>query len=183
MSLSAAKMGAKIAMGNSRIPYIFLNVIRGLNILSIMACVVASGCLLIKTSDLSKEIGWYNYFDLGEKALVILFAMCLLVTEMPRLMREYIRKNWPAFGYESNFVALSICFVFLGFDVLSYLAKERTNEEHLGGDFFRMVQAAGFMAIVMSPVNLVASFVLRDSRRCFTARQVRGFKPQYGEAV
>lgn len=170
-------------MGNSKIPYIILNTIRGLNILSILACIVASACLLVKTSDLTKEIGWYNFFDLGEKALIILFAMCLLVTETPRLTRDYICRNWPAFGHGSGFIALSMSFVFLGFDVLSYLAKEDTNEKHLGADFFRMVQAAGFMALVMCPVNLIASFFLRDRRRGLTARQVRGFKPQYAETV
>lgn len=172
----AARAGAKVIMGNSKLPYIALNVIRALNILSICACILASGSLLVKTADLTGKIGWYNYFDLGEKCLIIVFAMLVLLTEIPRVMRGYIARNWPHFGYDAGFCVLSSVFVFLGFDTLSFLAKEGTDSKHLGADFFRMVQAAGFIALVMSVLNLVASFVFKDRRRGLTARQVRAYK-------
>lgn len=174
-------MIAKLVMGNTKIPYIILNVIRGLNILSILACELATGSLLVKTSNPS--IGWFNVFDLAEKVLAMLFGIFLLITELPKLLRGYIGRNWPLFGHGSGFFTFSICILFLGCDVLSYLTKEDADEKHLGSDFYRMCQAAGLMAVIMTGVNFVASMVLQDRRRGLTARQVRGFKSEFQDAA
>lgn len=167
---------AKSVMGNSAVSYIILNVIRALNILSITASILASGSLLVKTADLTDDIGWFNVFDLAEKVLIILFALLILITELPKLLQGYIARNWPAFSYQSGFWALGACLVFLGCDVMSYLTKEKTDKKHLGGDFYRMCQAAGMMCIVMGFINMVATLLLGDRRRGLTARQVRAFK-------
>lgn len=169
-------------MGNSAVPYITLNVIRVLNIISIIACIIASASLLVKTAGLTATIGWYNAFDLGEKCLIIMFAMWLLATELPlRFLDSYKVRRWPLLSYESGFIPLAICLLFLGFDVLSFLAKADTNAKTLGKDFYRMVQAAGFMTLVMVIVNIIVTFLFQKRQLGLSARQVRGFKhgPQY----
>jgi len=166
----------KFIMGTTAVPYIILNIIRALNVLSILACILASASLLVKTADLTDDIGWFNVFDLAEKAMIISFALLVLATELPKVARGYIERDWPAFGYQSGFWTLSVCLLFLGCDVMSYLTKEKTDQKHLGADFYQMVQAAGIMCILMSLVNFIATFALKDRRRCLTARQVRAFK-------
>ncbi|KAK5073217.1 hypothetical protein LTR64_000371 [Lithohypha guttulata] len=175
MAVTIEPPRAKVIMGKYDIKYIVLNAIRCLNILSILACIAASGSLLAKTANLSGDIGYYNFFDLAEKCFIILLAMCVLVTEIPmvKLLRDKINTHWPHFGNNHGFFVLSACFLFLGADVLSFLAKKGTDEEHLGGHFFRLVQAAGFMALVMAIINSVASIFGKRSGE--PARRVRSW--------
>ena len=180
----AARLGLRLIMGKSGVNYIILNVVRVLNILSIIACMIASASLLVKTATLTDKIGWHNIFDLGEKVLIILFALWLLITELPlRFLDSIIARKWPLLGFDSGFFPLACCLLFLGFDVLSYLAKSETNAETIGADFYRMVQAAGFMALVMTIVNVIVSFVCKDRRRGLNARQVRAYKESYLEQI
>lgn len=163
---------ARLAMKNSKIPYIILNVVRALNILCILACMLAAGSLLVKTSTLS--LGWFNIFDLAEKVLIIVFGIVLLITETPKVLERYIEREWPKFGKSSGFLTLGFCLLFLGCNVLSYLTKEDADKKHLGGDFYRMCQAAGLMAVIMSFVNMIATIFLQDRKSGMTAREVRG---------
>lgn len=164
-------------MGNSKIPYIILNVIRALNVLSILASGIATGSLLVKTANVT--VAWFNVFDLAAKAFVIMFCIALLITELPKILRGWVNRNWPAFGDSSGFLTLGICMTFLGCTVLSYLTKEDADEKHLGGDFYRMCQAAGLMTIIIGHINVVATLVLQDRRRGLTARQVRGTSGEF----
>lgn len=164
-------------MVSTKISYIVLNVIRALNVLSILACEIATGSLLVKTANFT--ITWFNIFDLAAKAFIILFGIFLLITELPKVLRGWMNRHWPAFGNSSGFLTLAICLTFLGSIVLSYLTKEDADEKHLGGDFYRMCQAAGFMSVIMAPINLIATLVLLDRRRGLSARQVRATKGEF----
>lgn len=158
-----------------------LNVIRFLNILSIIACIAASACLLVKTSNLTDNIGWYNIFDLAENCLIIVFALLLLFTELPGGLGEsWLIKHWYHLSTSAHrFGVLALCLVFLGCDTLGYLAKKDTDAKHIGADFFRLVQAAGFMALVMAPINFVAGWTFNMKKsRDMTARDIRRFGRQ-----
>lgn len=168
----ATKAAKHFGMG-PKIAYIILNVIRALNLLAIAACIAASGSLLVKTSDFTNSIGWFNVFDLATKCLIVLFAMLLLITEFPFVLRRFIRTHWPHFGEDNGFGALSASLVFLGCNTLSYLAKKDADEKHLGGDFFRLVQAAGFMALIMAVMNFPTTYIFKNKRNGQSARQVR----------
>lgn len=172
---------AKLVMGNSKVPFIILNMIRGLNILTLLACELATGSLLVKTSNPS--VGWFNLFDAAEKALMMLFGMFLLYSEIPKLPRGWINRNWPLFGNSAGFSAFAACLYFMACDVLSYLTKAGVDKKHIGGDFYRMCQAAGLMTLVVASINLIATFTLQDKRRGLTARQVRGIRNNYQEEV
>lgn len=174
---------AKVVMGHTAVSYTILNVIRALNILSIVASILASGSLLVKTADLTDDIGWFNIFDLAEKVMIILLALFILLTEVPKVLKGYFARNWPAFSHQSGFMALAVCLLFLGCDVMSYLTKEKTDQKQLGRDFYRMVQAAGLMCCIMSFINIIATFVLKDRRKGLTARQVRALKNEFQDVV
>ncbi|KAJ9659857.1 hypothetical protein H2198_002926 [Neophaeococcomyces mojaviensis] len=168
-------------MGNSSVGYIVLNAIRALNIVSLLACTLAAGSLMVKTSDLHTSL--FNLFDAAEKVLIILICLFLLLAETPRLLRSYFARNWPLFSHSSGFFTFSLALLFIGVDVLSWLTKEKTDEKHLGGDFYRMVLAAGIMTILMSAINIIASIFCRDRKKGLTARQVRGFKNEFIDVV
>jgi len=161
-------------MGNSKVGYIILNVIRALNIISLLACMLAAGALMVKTSDLHTST--FNLFDAAEKVLVILICLFLLLTETPRLLWSYFARNWPLFSHTSGFLTLSLALLFVGVDVLSWLTKEKTDMAHLGGDFYRMVLAAGIMTILMSAINIVASIFLWRSQTRFDCKTGPGIQ-------
>lgn len=171
----------KLAMGNSKVHSIVLNAIRGLNILTILACELATGSLLVKTSNLS--VGWFNLFDAAEKALMMIFGVFLLYTEIPKVPRGWINRKWPLFSSSAGFSAFACCLYFMACDVLSYLTKAEVDKKHIGGDFYRMCQAAGLMTLVVATINLLATFILQDKRKGLTARQVRGIRNSYQEEV
>lgn len=174
-----ARFAAKFIMGNSAVAFTILNVFRAINILTILGCMFASVAIIIKTSDLTEKIGWFNIADLAEKVLIILFALFLLLTELPKVLSSYFARQWPSFSNYSGFFALSVAMLFLGIDVLSYLTKESTDEKHLGGDIYRVVQAAGVMCVIMAVVNVVATLVFKDRKRGLTARDVRSTRKTY----
>lgn len=164
-------------MFSPKVSYIILNVIRALNILAILAAELATGSLLVKTANVT--VAWFNIFDLAAKVFIIIFGICLLITEVPRVLGAWISRHWPAFGYQSGFLSLGVCMTFLGCIVLSYLTKQDADEKHLGGDFYRMCEAAGLMCIIMGHINVVATLVLQDRGRGLTARQVRSVKGEF----
>lgn len=164
-------------MLSAKVSFIILNVIRVLNIISILASELATTSLLVKTATVTTS--WFNVFDLAAKAFIILFGIFLLVTELPKILRGWINRHWPAFGTTSGFLTLGVTLTFLGCIVLSYLTKEDADEKHLGGDFYRMCQAAGLMTLIMGSINIIATLLLQDRRRGLTARQVRATKGEF----
>lgn len=172
----------KLIMTN-RAPFFILNTIRALNILSILAAILASVTLLLKTANLTSKIGYFNIFDLIEKVFIILFAIFILLTEAPILpiLSRLFESQCPCFAKRGGFLVLSGCLAFIGCDTLSYLAKAQTDEKTLGGDFYRMVQAAGCMCIIMAMVNVPATFVFKVRKAGLSARQVRGLKKEKPE--
>jgi hypothetical protein len=68
---------------------------------------------------------------------------------------------------------LGLAMLFLGNSVLGNLNKEATSQKSLGMPFWRIVISAGIIVLVMGPVNILASYIFRDTRTRLTARQVR----------
>lgn len=113
----------------------------------------------------------------------------LILTELP-LFKTYVSRNWPLFSHRSGFVMLGFALIFLGNGVLGNMNKVATSQESLGLPFWRVVIAAGIIALVMGPINILAvsaspyswfgyltnivqSYIFRDTRTHLTARQVR----------
>ncbi|RMZ75881.1 hypothetical protein DV738_g5221, partial [Chaetothyriales sp. CBS 135597] len=148
--------------------YVVLNVIRGLNLVALLAVMAASTVMLVKTFIVSK----FFFFDAAAHVVRIVISCFLIITELP-LFRSYFYRNWPLFSPRSGFVMLGLTMIALGNSILGQLNKEATSQESLGLAFWRVVIAAGVIVLVMGFVNVLASYVFRDTKTHLTARQVR----------
>lgn len=167
-------MGCLNKSAGGKAGYLVLNAIRILNIITLLAIIGANMAFLIKTIRVKDST--LQLFDGAQRALVILIVCFLLATEMPKVFSGYFSRHWPAFSYQSGFLALGFAFLVLGCNVLSDLNKTTSTQENMGKHSYKMVLAAGAMAIGMSSINVIASVLLADRAKGLTARQVRGFK-------
>lgn len=63
--------------------------------------------------------------------------------------------------------------ILLGNSVLANLNKANASQEHLGMAFWRLIIGSGITIFVMGFINLLASYIFRDTTLNLTARQVR----------
>ena len=68
---------------------------------------------------------------------------------------------------------LGVAQILLGNGVLANLNKQNASQESLGMAFWRLIIASGIVIFVMGFVNILASFIFRDTAMSLTARQVR----------
>ncbi|ORY10857.1 hypothetical protein BCR34DRAFT_337748 [Clohesyomyces aquaticus] len=148
--------------------YIILNVIRALNIVTLMSVVASSVVMLVKTFVVSK----FFFFDATSHVITGIAGMFLIVSECS-LFRGYFARNWPLLSPSHGFVALGTAMEILGLNLLGNMNKEATSQKSLGLPFWRLLLASGILAIVIGCFNVVASFVFRDKSRHITARRVR----------
>ena len=100
------------------------------------------------------------------------FVVFLLASEFS-LFRSFFARNWPLLSPAHGFVALALAMIVLGINMLGNLNKEVASQESLGLAFWRVVIAAGILIFILGCMNLIASYVFRDSSKGITARQVR----------
>ncbi|ERF76150.1 hypothetical protein EPUS_01484 [Endocarpon pusillum Z07020] len=148
--------------------YVILNTIRVLNVISLLAVIAACSVMLVKTFVVSK----FFFFDACGHVVKAIIAGFLIFTEIP-LFRSYLARNWPLFSRDSGFVMLGVTMILLGNAILGNLNKEATSQESLGLAFWRIVIASGIVVIVMGFVNILSSYVFRDTKIGLNARQVR----------
>ncbi|ETN41722.1 uncharacterized protein HMPREF1541_03658 [Cyphellophora europaea CBS 101466] len=148
--------------------YVVLNGIRALNIVALLTVIAASGSLLVKTFD----IDGFGFFAALSHSIRILIALFLIVSELPILKNYYI-KNWPLFSPRHGFVMLGFTFLFLGVNIFGELSHREASQKRLTMPFWQLCLAAGILMIVMSVINIIASYIFRDGKNNITARQVR----------
>lgn len=135
--------------------YVVLNVIRVMNILSLLAVIAASSVMLVKTFEVNK----FFFFDGCSHVIAAVIASFLILTELP-LFKNYFAKRWPLFSYKSGFVMLGTAMCMLGNEILGNLNKNATSKKSLGLPFWRIVISSGIVAIVMGVVNIFAVCVV-----------------------
>ena len=96
----------------------------------------------------------------------------MIITETP-LFKAYFSRNWPLFSPQSGFVMLGVAQLLLGNGILANLNKTNASQENLGMAFWRLIIGSGIIIFVMGLINILASFVFRDTTLQLTARQVR----------
>ncbi|KAI4201602.1 MAG: hypothetical protein LQ346_002139 [Caloplaca aetnensis] len=150
--------------------FVILNVIRAMNIVSLIAVIVASFSMLVKTFIVSK----FFFFDAVSHVITAFLSMFLLLTETP-LFRSYFARNWPLLSPTHGFVTLGILMAILGVSVLGNLNKEATSQASLGTAYWRIVIASGILVLIMGVANVFASYIFRIKKMGVTARQVRAY--------
>ncbi|KAI6714352.1 hypothetical protein JHW43_003166 [Diplocarpon mali] len=148
--------------------YITLNVIRVLNIISLLLVVVASWIMLVMIVKTSS----FFFFDAVSHFITSTIGLFLVVSEVT-LFRLYFAKFWPLLGPESGFVFLGLSMIVLGFNILGNLNKEATSVKNLGLPMWRVVISSGILTALMGFFNIVANYVFCDSNLGITGRQVR----------
>ncbi|KAL8930182.1 MAG: hypothetical protein Q9208_000799 [Pyrenodesmia sp. 3 TL-2023] len=150
--------------------FVILNVIRAMNIVSLIAVIVASFSMLVKTFVVSK----FFFFDAVSHVITAFLSLFLLLTETP-LFRSYFARNWPLLSPTHGFLTLGILMAILGVSVLGNLNKEATSQASLGTSYWRIVIASGILVLIMGVANIFASYIFRIKKLGVTARQVRAY--------
>jgi len=68
---------------------------------------------------------------------------------------------------------LGVAQVLMGNSLLANLNKENASQQNIGLAFWRLIIGSGITIFVMGFVNILASYIFRDTHMCLTARQVR----------
>ncbi|OXV05665.1 hypothetical protein Egran_06565 [Elaphomyces granulatus] len=150
--------------------YVILNIIRVLNIIVFLDTIAASVALIVKIN----IVNGFFFFEAVFHVIIVGISIFLIVSELP-ILRGYFDRNWPLFGQDSSFITLSIVMMIMGIAVLGDLNKSTASDTALGLAFWRIVVSAGILAIIMSTVNVLASFIFRDNDGGVTARHVRAY--------
>ncbi|CZT44944.1 uncharacterized protein RSE6_05201 [Rhynchosporium secalis] len=148
--------------------YITLNVIRALNIISLLLVVVASWIMLVMTVKTSN----FFFFDGVSHFITSSIGLFLVVSEV-NLFRSYFISHWPMLSPEHGFVFLGLSMIVLGFNILGNLNKAATSIENLGLPMWRIVISSGVLTAVIGFFNIIATYVFCDSKLNITGRQVR----------
>ncbi|KAJ6107980.1 hypothetical protein N7523_009303 [Penicillium sp. IBT 18751x] len=150
--------------------YVILNAIRALNIVVFLDMIAACIVMLVK---INMQNGFF-FFQAVTHAVVALISIFLIVSELP-ILQAYFNRNWPLFGEDSGFFALAGIMMILGVAMLGNLNIEVMNQKHLGLAFWRIIISAGILAMVMSVINMLSTFIFTDRSQGVSARHVRAY--------
>ncbi|KAH0350162.1 hypothetical protein KCU81_g2612, partial [Aureobasidium melanogenum] len=148
--------------------YVILNVLKGMNMIGLLAIIAASVLMLIKTTT---DSGFF-FFDAVIHVVVASVAIFLIVSEIG-VFSAYFARNWPLLSLEHGFVGLASAMIILGMHVLACLNNSSNSKKHLGLAFWRVVIMAGILNLILGILNLIANYVFHDHSQGITARQVR----------
>ncbi|KAJ9603145.1 hypothetical protein H2200_012440 [Cladophialophora chaetospira] len=110
------KLGAKITHTITQTRYVWLNIIRILNIASLLIVVAASIATITRTFIVSK----FFFFDAATQIIRALIAVFLIATETPWFV-AYFTREWACFGNNHGFSMLSCAMTCLGVNILGDL--------------------------------------------------------------
>ncbi|KAE8350356.1 hypothetical protein BDV28DRAFT_139302 [Aspergillus coremiiformis] len=150
--------------------FVILNAIRILNIIALLDIIAACALMLVKISLLSN----FFVFEAASHVITAGVSIFLIISELP-FCRNYFDHNWPLLGQEAGFITLALVMMILGVSVFGDLNTDATSQESLGPSFWQLILSAGILAMIMSAINLIASFVFADSDIGVTARHVRAY--------
>ncbi|KAM0425236.1 hypothetical protein ACHAPT_009553 [Fusarium lateritium] len=147
---------------------IFLQILRGLTIIGLLAAVVACWVLIIKIDTTN---GWF-FFDAASLFFTSTAAVFLVVSELP-IAKMYFRRTWPVLSEEHGLTWLGVAMTLIGCNVLGKLNQKTNSSDELGLPFWRLVLASGILSLTFGVVNIIASLIFRDSANGINARIVR----------
>ncbi|KAJ5373505.1 hypothetical protein N7517_005511 [Penicillium concentricum] len=148
--------------------YVILNVIRVLNIVTFMDLIAACAVLLAKIDMLNS----FFFFEAVTHAVVALVSLFMIISELP-ILQSYFDNHWPMFGQDSSFYSLGGIMMILGVATLGTLNTKAMTQETIGMTFWRIIISAGVLAMIVSVVNVLASYIFSDPETGVSARQVR----------
>ncbi|KAJ9217865.1 hypothetical protein DTO166G4_669 [Paecilomyces variotii] len=150
--------------------YVILNTIRVMNIIVFLTIIAACAVMLVKI----KLVNSFFFFEAVGHVITASISIFLIISEL-NILRGYFNKHWPLLGQESGFTTFALAMATIGISLLGDLNSSETSQKALGLAFWRIVAAAGILAITMAFVNLLTSFIFADRKAGVTARHVRAY--------
>lgn len=147
---------------------IILQVLRAVTLITLITAAVACWTLIIK---IDTSNGFF-FFDAASLFFTSNIAVFLAVSELP-IAKSYFRRTWPVLSEESGLTWLGFAMSLIGCNILGKLNQPANSSKKLGLPFWRLVLAAGVLAITFGIINIVCSFIFRDSANGISARVVR----------
>lgn len=148
--------------------WIVLNIFRGCNIIT-LAAICASAWIMIVTAGLPNA---FFFFDAASHFFFSCTCVFLIVSETG-VFSGYFERNWPVFSYAHSFTWLGVTMIIMGCNTFGSLAQPIRSQEKLGLPMWRLVLASGILAFIFGLLNLIVSFIWRDSQEGITARHIR----------
>ncbi|KPM45744.1 hypothetical protein AK830_g736 [Neonectria ditissima] len=147
---------------------IILQVLRAITLITLVTASVACWTLIIK---IDTSNGFF-FFDAASLFFTSTISILLAVSELP-IAKSYFRRTWPVLSDESGLTWLGFAMTLIGCNILGKLNQPANASDEIGLPFWRLVLAAGVLAITFGILNIVCSFVFRDSANGISARIVR----------
>ncbi|KAI9771338.1 MAG: hypothetical protein M1840_002308 [Geoglossum simile] len=141
-----------------------------MNIIALSTVIAASWVMLVKTFIISR----FFFFDAAGHVIASCVSMFLIISELS-VFKNYFSRNWPLLSPTSGLVFLGVSMVILGVAIMGNLNKKATSPETLGLPFWRIVISSGVLVSLLGFMNIIASYVFRDTKARTTARQVRSY--------
>lgn len=160
-------MGLQSLVSNG-VGMVVLQAVRAFNLISLATAIVACWVLIVK---IHTERAFF-FFDAASLFFTSSVSLFLSISELP-LVRSYFNDVWPVLGDEFGFSWLGIAMTIVGCNLMGKLNLPANDASKLGLPWWRLVLAGGILTIVMGVINIVCSFIWRDSKAGITARDVR----------
>ncbi|KAH7149858.1 hypothetical protein B0J13DRAFT_277243 [Dactylonectria estremocensis] len=147
---------------------IILQFLRALTIITLLSTTVASWTLIIKVDTSNR----FFFFDAASLFFTSNIAVFLVVSELP-IAKPYFRRTWPVLSDQAGLTWLGFATALIGCNLLGKLNQSANSVKNLGLPFWRLVLSAGVLAITFGIVNIICSFIFRDSANGIHAKVVR----------
>jgi hypothetical protein len=148
--------------------YYILNVLRGMNVISLITAIIACILMLVRTFQNSE----FFLFDGVNHVFTAALSLCLIITEFP-VFRGYLTDNWPLLSPSSGLVTLGVLMLVVGVSVLGNLNKAATDQSTLGLSDWQVVISSGILCTILGFANIIANYTFQKKSQGLTARMVR----------
>ncbi|KAJ1338194.1 hypothetical protein MN608_01052 [Microdochium nivale] len=160
--------------------YIYLNVVRALNIIILQA--VAAACILMMV--FAKMPNGYTFF--ADVSLFFIVCACFLLTwsELPiKAGKSWIANHFPVISEGFGFTWFGVTMFVMGCHTLGALSHEPFTPETIPLPIWQLIIAAGILAMIAGVLNIVSSLVFKNKEAGITAREVRNYGATTAESV
>lgn len=160
--------------------YIYLNVVRALNIIILQA--VAAACILMMV--FAKMPNGYTFF--ADVSLFFIVCACFLLTwsELPiKAGKSWIANHFPVISEGFGFTWFGVTMFVMGCHTLGALSHEPFTPATIPLPIWQLIIAAGILAMIAGVLNIVSSLVFKNKEAGVTAREVRNYGATTAESV
>jgi hypothetical protein len=147
-----------------------LNALRALT-LATLGIVMASSWIMIAFSAIN---GHFQFFDSATHFFVFVVSVILALSELNiKFLRSWFIMNWPGLSPGHSLIWLGVVLIVIGCQIMGDLVKPAYTIETIGLTFWRLILAAGILAITFGFFNIFASLIYRSPQNGIYARDIR----------